>query len=1001
MNDSSNGSSANNGSSGEKPKVVRAPTPEDAGGPASGPKPGSGGTYSQGVKAGGEAGVITKGPVNIEGLKIPGVQFELDGKQVEAKPGETIWATAQRLGTHIPHLCHKDAVDYRPDGNCRACMVEIEGERVLAASCKRVPGVGMKVKTATDRATKARAMVMELLVADQPERATSHDPTSHFWKQADFVNVTESRFPAAERWEADTSHPAMRVNLNSCIQCNLCVRACREVQVNDVIGMAYRNHGAKIVFDFDDPMGSSTCVACGECVQACPTGALMPAAYLDENQTRTVYPDREVQSLCPYCGVGCQVSYKVKDEKIIYAEGVDGPANHNRLCVKGRFGFDYIHHPHRLTKPLIRLDHVGKDPNEQVDPANPWTHFREASWEEALAKASSGLKSIRDKKGKKALAGFGSAKGSNEEAYLFQKLVRTGFGSNNVDHCTRLCHASSVAALMEGLNSGAVSAPFAAAMDADVIIVIGANPTVNHPVAATFIKNAVKQNKAKLIVIDPRGQALTRHAYKHLQFKPGSDVSLLNSMLNVIITEKLYDQSYIDQYTENFEALRKNIVDFTPERMSEVCGIDATTLREVARLYAKSKASLIFWGMGISQHVHGTDNARCLIALALVTGQIGRPGTGLHPLRGQNNVQGASDAGLIPMVYPDYQSVDKPEVRKLFETFWGQELDPQKGLTVVEIMNAIHAGKINGMYVEGENPAMSDPDLNHARGALAMLDHLVVQDLFLTETAFHADVVLPASAFAEKTGTFTNTDRRVQLGRPVLSPPGDARQDWWIIQEVGRGLGLNWNYSGPAEVFAELAIATPSFKNITWERLEREGAVTYPVDAPDVPGNEVIFTKGFPTANGKAKIVPANIRPPDEVPDMDYPMVLSTGRVLEHWHTGAMTRRAGVLDELEPEAMAFMSPRELYRLNLRPGGRVRVETRRGAVEMNVRADRDVPVGMVFIPFCYAEAAANLLTNPALDPAGKIPEFKFCASRVVPMQDPEEGQVEQVSVETID
>ncbi|HEY4212752.1 MAG TPA: formate dehydrogenase subunit alpha [Steroidobacteraceae bacterium] len=935
------------------------------------------------------------------GFKVPGITFELDGKQVEAKPGETIWAVAQRLGTHIPHLCHKDAVDYRPDGNCRACMVEIEGERVLAASCKRVPGVGMKVKTETERATKARAMVMELLVADQPERVTSHDPTSHFWKQADFMNVTESRFPAAERWEADTSHPAMRVNLNSCIQCNLCVRACREVQVNDVIGMAYRSHGSKIVFDFDDPMGSSTCVACGECVQACPTGALMPAAYLDENQTRTVYPDREVQSLCPYCGVGCQVSYKVKDEKIIYAEGVDGPANHNRLCVKGRFGFDYVHHPHRLTKPLIRLDHVGKDPNEQVDPANPWTHFREATWEEALAKASGGLKAIRDKHGKKSLAGFGSAKGSNEEAYLFQKLVRTGFGSNNVDHCTRLCHASSVAALMEGLNSGAVSAPFAAAMDAEVIIVIGANPTVNHPVAATFIKNAVKQNKTKLIVIDPRRQALSRHAYKHLSFKPGSDVSLLNAMLNVIITEKLYDQSYIDQYTENFEALRKNIVDFTPERMSEVCGIDATTLREVARLYAKSKASLIFWGMGISQHVHGTDNARCLIALALVTGQIGRPGTGLHPLRGQNNVQGASDAGLIPMVYPDYQSVDNPEVRKLFETFWGQELDPQKGLTVVEIMNAVHAGKIHGMYVEGENPAMSDPDLNHARGALAMLDHLVVQDLFLTETAFHADVVLPASAFAEKTGTFTNTDRRVQLGRPVLSPPGDARQDWWIIQEVARGLGLDWKYSGPAEVFAELAIATPSFKNITWERLEREGAVTYPVDAPDLPGNEVIFTNGFPTANGKAKIVPANIRPPDEVPDMDFPMVLSTGRVLEHWHTGAMTRRAGVLDELEPEAMAFMSPRELYRLNLRPGGRVRVETRRGAVEMHVRADRDVPVGMVFIPFCYAEAAANLLTNPALDPTGKIPEFKFCASRVVPVLDPGEGQEELVSEETTD
>ena len=912
-----------------------------------------------------------------------GITFELDGQQVQARPGETIWAVAQRLGTHIPHLCHRPQPGYRPDGNCRACMVEIEGERVLAPSCKRMPAAAMKVKTATERASKARAMVLELLVADQPERLTSHDPTSFFWSQADFVHVTKSRFPGAERWESDPSHPAMRVNLDACIQCNLCVRACREVQVNDVIGMAYRSAAAKIVFDFDDPMGESTCVACGECVQACPTGALMPAAYLDEDERRTVYPDRSVDSLCPYCGVGCQVTYKVKDEKVIYAEGRDGPANHNRLCVKGRFGFDYIHHPHRLTKPLIRLDHVKKDANDQVDPANPYTHFREATWEEALDRAAGGLKAIRDTHGRKALAGFGSAKGSNEEAYLFQKLVRTGFGSNNVDHCTRLCHASSVAALMEGLNSGAVSAPFEAALDADVIIVIGANPTVNHPVAATFIKQAAKKG-AKLIVIDPRRQALSRHAYKHLAFKPGTDVALLNAMLNVIITEKLCNQDYIATYTENFEALKKNIEGFTPERMADVCGVDADTLREVARLYATSRASLIFWGMGISQHVHGTDNARCLIALALVTGQIGRKGTGLHPLRGQNNVQGASDSGLIPMVYPDYQSVEKTEVRKLFETFWGMELDPKRGLTVVEIMNAVHAGEIRGMYIEGENPAMSDPDLNHARQALAKLEHLVVQDLFLTETAFHADVVLPASAFAEKLGTYTNTDRRVQIGRPVIAPPGDARQDWWIIQEIAKRIGLPWNYSGPAEVFAELAKTMPSFNNITWERVVREGSVTYPVDGPDVPGNDIIFTTGYPTTNGRGKIVPAHIRPPDEIPDQEYPMVLSTGRVLEHWHTGAMTRRAGVLDELEPEAMAFLNPRELMRLNMKPGDLLRLETRRGAVDIKVRSDFDVPVGMVFVPFCYAEAAANLLTNPALDPAGKIPEFKFCAARVAPV-----------------
>ncbi|HTJ89227.1 MAG TPA: formate dehydrogenase subunit alpha [Acidocella sp.] len=967
----------------KNPKDLQADSRQDEGG-----KPGKsqagGSVYSQGAKAGGKAGVITSGPVNANALAGPPIPFEFDGEMVEAHPGETIWQVAKRLGTHIPHLCHKDAPDYRPDGNCRACMVEIEGERVLAVSCKRTPAVGMKVKSQSDRAVKARAMVMELLVADQPARATSHDPTSHFWTQADYVGVTSSRFPAAKRWTGDFSHPAMRVNLDACIQCNLCVRACREVQVNDVIGMAYRSHGAKIVFDFDDPMGQSTCVACGECVQACPTGALMPSAYLDANQTRTVWPDREVKSLCPYCGVGCQISYEVKDEKIVYAEGIDGPANHNRLCVKGRFGSDYIHHPHRLTVPLIRLDNVPKDANDQVDPANPWTHFREASWEEALDRAAAGLKKIRDEKGRKALAGFGSAKGSNEEAYLFQKLVRLGFGSNNVDHCTRLCHAASVAALMEGLNSGAVSAPFAAAMDAEVIIVIGSNPPVNHPVAATFIKNAVKKNGAKLIVIDPRRQALSRHAYKHLAFKPGTDVSMLNALLNVIITERLYDEQYIAAYTEDFEALCENIKEFTPERMAPVCGIDAETLREVARLYAKSQASIIFWGMGISQHVHGTDNSRCLIALALVTGQIGRKGTGLHPLRGQNNVQGASDAGLIPMVFTDYQPVDKASVRKRFETFWGQELDPQKGLTVVEIMRAIHAGEINGMYIEGENPAMSDPDLNHARQALAMLDHLLVQDLFLTETAYHADVVLPASAFAEKSGTFTNTDRRVQLSRPVIQPPGNARQDLWIIQEIGRRLGLPWNYQGPADVFAEMAMTMPSMANITWERLEREGAVTYPVDAPDQPGNEIIFYQGFPTENGRAKIVPANMRPPDEVPDMDFPMILSTGRVLEHWHTGAMTRRADVLDTLEPEAVVFMAPTELFRSHLNPGDMIRVETRRGAVEIKVRSDRDVPDGMVYMPFCYTEAAANLLTNPALDPMGKIPEFKFCAARISPV-----------------
>jgi formate dehydrogenase major subunit len=822
-------------------------------------------------------------------------------------------------------------------------------------------------------------MVMELLLADQPRRDASPDPTSKLHAWADALGVTHSRFPGHSRWPADVSHPAMAVNLDACIQCNLCVRACREVQVNDVIGMAFRGDHAKIVFDSDDPMGESTCVGCGECVQACPTGALMPSVLVRDG-VRTQYADRSVDSVCPYCGVGCQVTYHVKDERILYATGRDGPANHNRLCVKGRFGFDYIHHPHRLKEPLIRLDGVAKSADATVDPANPWTHFRRATWDEALDRAASGFVRIRDQNGARALAGFGSAKGTNEEAYLFQKLVRTGFGTNNVDHCTRLCHASSVAALMEGLSSGAVSAPFEAALDAEVIFIIGANPTVNHPVAATFIKNAVKKG-AKLIIADPRGQSLSRHATYDLRFRPGTDVALLNAMLHTIITEGLVDRQYVQAHADGFGDLEARIKDFPPERMQEVCGVPAATLRAAARLYAKSEASIIFWGMGISQHVHGTDNARCLIALALATGQIGRRGTGLHPLRGQNNVQGASDAGLIPMYFPDYFATAHDANRQALENLWGAKLDPERGLTVVEIMNAARAGKIRGMYIEGENPAMSDPDLHHARTGLATLEHLVVQDLFLTETAFHADVVLPASSFAEKSGTFTNTDRRVQLGRPILDPPGDARQDWWIIQEIARGVGLPWKYAGPAEVFAEMAQAMPSLNHITWERLQREGSVTYPAEPEGQPSHAIIFTEGFPTASGRARIVPADVLPPDEVPDAEYDMVLSTGRVLEHWHTGAMTRRATMLDEIEPEAVAFLSPQELRRRKLNAGAMIRVETRRGAIEIKLRADADVPANMIFIPFCYAEAAANILTNPQLDPFGKIPEFKFCAARI--------------------
>lgn len=914
------------------------------------------------------------------------VKFILNGKEVTAAPGESIWEVAERLGTEIPHLCYQPEPGYRADGNCRACMVEIEGERTLAASCIRTPAEGMKVNTATERARRAREMVFELLVADQPEREETHEEESKFWHWAADIGVIQSRFPAHDRPQGDCSHSAIAVNLDACINCNLCVRACREVQTNDVIGMAYRGSRASVIFDFDTKLADSTCVACGECVQACPTGALMEKNLLKEEGRREDYADEIIQSVCPFCGVGCQTDVHVKDNKIIKIDGADGPANEQRLCVKGRFGYDYIYNPNRLTRPLIRREDAPRGWDIEVPDDDFSQFFREVTWEEALEFAANGLKNIRDSKGPKALAGFGSAKGSNEEAYLFQKLVRTGFGSNNVDHCTRLCHASSVAALMEGVGSGAVSAPFNAVDDAEVIIVIGARPSWNHPVASSYIKNAAKKPDKRLYVMDPRGQNLVRYAEKHLQFKPGRDVAMINAMLYTIIEERLYDLQYVQANTEGFEDLKANIVNFRPEDMAEICGIDAQTLREVARDFATSKASLILWGMGVSQHVHGTDNVRSLISLSLITGQIGRPGTGLHPLRGQNNVQGASDAGLIPMVYPDYQSVENNDVKSRMEEFWGKELDPERGLTVVEIMDAIHAGDITGMYIQGENPAMSDPDTHHAREALSRLEHLVVQDIFMTETAWHADVVLPATAHAEKDGTFTNTNRTVQVGRAAVSAPGEARADWDLIQEIARRLGENWNYQHPRDIFNEMAQVMPSLNNITWERLEEEKAVTYPCAAPGGPGTEILFSQGFPTASGRGKLVPTNIINPAELPDEDFPLVLTTGRLLEHWHTGAMTRRSRVLDDLEPEAVVFVNRLDMNHMDIKAGSWVKVLTRRGELALRVREDREVPEGLIFIPFCFAEAAANHLTNPVLDPFGKIPEFKHCAARIEPLKE---------------
>ncbi len=946
------------------------------------------------------------------------IRFSLNNQALEAFEGESILNAAKRHGVDIPHLCFKDG--YRADGNCRACVVEIDGERALAPSCCRNVSAGMQVRSDSERAVKSQRMVLEMLLSDMPEQgykwndaegAQPHGELSDWSARLDVAVRPALKALRREQPVADLSHPAMAVNLDACIQCNRCVRACREEQVNDVIGYAMRGSHSAIVFDLDDAMGDSSCVACGECVQACPTGALAP-----KTQIGSQVVDKKVDSVCPFCGVGCLLTYNIKDNRIVSVDGRDGPANHSRLCVKGRFGYDYAHHEQRLTQPLIRKPGMAKDPAAAPQPGHWRSVFRTASWDEALDLAAGKLRALRDGHGAKSLAGFGSAKGSNEEAYLFQKLVRTGFGSNNVDHCTRLCHASSVAALLEGVGSGAVSNQVNDVEHAGLVLVIGSNPTSNHPVAATWMKNAAKKGM-KIVLADPRITDIGKHAWRTLQFKPDTDVAMLNALIHTIIEEDLVDQQFVRDRASNFEALRENVKAYSPEAMAPICGIDARTLREVAREYARPagstpgnvKGSMILWGMGISQHVHGTDNARCLIALATVAGQIGKPGSGLHPLRGQNNVQGASDAGLIPMMFPNYQRVTSPHAHAWFENFWGSQLDDKPGYTVVEIMHKALAPdddphKVRGMYIMGENPAMSDPDLNHARHALASLEHLVVQDIFMTETAWLADVVLPATAWPEKTGTVSNTDRMVQLGRQAIEPPGDARADLWIIQQLGQRLGAHapragaasdaepgatgpsWNYAGEhhgvAAVYEEMRQAMhAAIAGISWERLQRDSSVTYPCLDRDDPGQATVFIDRFPTEDGRVRLVPADIIPADERPDADFPFVLITGRQLEHWHTGSMTRRSEVLDALEPMATASMGGADMQVLGVSAGDVITVRSRRGEVAIHLRRDDGTPRGVVFIPFAYYEAAANLLTNAALDPVGKIPEFKYCAVAV--------------------
>jgi len=894
------------------------------------------------------------------------ITININGRELQCRDGRSILEVAGENGIDIPHLCHDDRLD--PIGACRLCLVEIDGQRGLQTACTRTAEDGMLIRTETKEIISLRKATLELLISEHRLACTTCDNDGDCLLQdyAYEYQVNESYYPILHRkmrsFNYTSYDQAINYDPSKCISCLRCVRICREVQGTEALTVRNRSGDLIISTGFDLPLKESSCETCGQCISTCPTGALYEHGARRLARAKDL---RRVRTTCNYCGVGCQLDLNVhrRTGNIIRVTSETGVIpNNGNTCVKGRFGFDFVASGERLKSPLIKENGI----------------FREASWDEALNLAARRLGELKKKCGSDALAGLSSARTTNEENFIMQKFIRAVLGTNNVDHCARLCHASTVAGLARAFGSGAMTNSIEEIKDAPVLLVIGSNTTECHPVIGINIRQAVASGKTKLIVADPRRISLAEIADIHLRQRPGTDVALINAIMNVILSEGMEDKRFISDRTEGFEEILESVMKNTPEFAEKITGVPAEDIREAARVYAQADSASIIYSMGITQHTTGTDNVLSLANLAMLCGNIGKESSGVNPLRGQNNVQGACDLGALPNVYSGYQKVEDPDARAKFEEAWGCKLPASAGLSVVEIMNAAADGGIRGLYIMGENPMLSDPDINHVRQGLENLDFLIVQDIFLSETARMADIVLPACCFAEKDGTFTNTERRVQRVRKAVEPPGEAREDWRIICDLAEKMGYSMKYRGAQDIQTEICALTPSYAGITYQRLEKTG-LQWPCPETGHPGTKFLHKDSF--ARGLGKFHPVRFLPPREMPDEDYPLILTTGRLLEHWHTGTMTRKCRVLDDLVPDGSLEISWEDASRLGIKGGDYLSVSSRRGKIEVRADITGKVAAGTVFMAFHFQEHPANALTIAALDPVAKIPELKVCAVRV--------------------